>query len=120
MKKIVLVTALSGSGKATAAQALVEEGYVILENIDSSLMVEVLELLLHGEEADKIAIVVKLCEKEKFEYILRYINEIRFLVKMRLNVWSSKINPLSSLFIALFPRCSLLSIPFTLTEREEE
>lgn len=73
MRKIVLLAALSGSGKSTAAQSLVEEGFIILENIESKLTTDIIELLLRGNESENIAIVVKLREKEKFEDIINFI-----------------------------------------------
>ena len=54
--KIVLVTGMSGAGRSTAARALEDQGYFVMDNIPPALIVKALDLL--SDQVAKAAIVI--------------------------------------------------------------
>lgn len=62
-QRIVIVSGLSGAGKATAVRALEDSGYFCIDNLPVPVIPKILELLAHSVEASKIALVVDAREK---------------------------------------------------------
>lgn len=67
MKKLLVVTGVSGSGRTTVMQVLTDEGFVILENLHQRSMESVIKALLDDEGVDNIAVVLNTRNLERFK-----------------------------------------------------
>lgn len=54
--RIVFVTGISGAGRSTAARALEDEGYHVMDNLPPILIVPALEIL--SDRISKVAVVL--------------------------------------------------------------
>lgn len=55
--EVVVVTGMSGAGRSTAARALADCGWFVVDNIPPALIPQAVELLWAGEVGDRMAIV---------------------------------------------------------------
>lgn len=72
-KEILVVTGMSGSGRTTVNQVLTDEGYIILENLNTELLDEMMKVLVKQERSDKIAIILNVRNLERFTRRLKLI-----------------------------------------------
>ncbi|PLX95596.1 MAG: RNase adapter RapZ [Desulfuromonas sp.] len=56
--RLVILTGLSGSGKSTAARALEDEGFFVIDNLPPMLLPQVLALRDEGDSASPMAVVI--------------------------------------------------------------
>jgi UPF0042 nucleotide-binding protein len=57
--RIIVITGMSGSGKTTAAHALEDEGFFVIDNLPTSLIVRLTELFIQSRtEVTRLALVV--------------------------------------------------------------
>lgn len=56
--RLIILTGLSGSGKSTAARALEDEGFFVIDNLPPLLLPQVLSLRNGGEPAAPMAVVI--------------------------------------------------------------
>lgn len=74
--ELILVAGVSGSGRTTVMQVLIDEHFIILENVSSSSIKEVIKSLLDNEKSAKIAIVLNMRNKESFEKRINIVADI--------------------------------------------
>ena len=56
--EIALVTGMSGAGRSTAARALEDVGWFVMDNLPPALLAQAIALATRTEEVDRIAVVV--------------------------------------------------------------
>jgi UPF0042 nucleotide-binding protein len=56
--EVVLVTGMSGAGRSTAARALEDSGYFVVDNLLPGLISETVRALSDGEDRERVAVVV--------------------------------------------------------------
>ncbi len=66
-KEILVVCGMSGSGRTTVNQVLTDEGYIILENLTTTLISQMMEVFLHNDDKNKVAIILNVRNLERFE-----------------------------------------------------
>ncbi len=66
-KEILVVCGMSGSGRTTVNQVLADDGYIILENLTTSLLEKMINVFIADEEKQKIAIILNVRNLERFK-----------------------------------------------------
>ena len=56
--ELIILTGMSGAGRTTAARALEDLGWFVIDNIPPSLLLEALELASRSSDIQKVAVVV--------------------------------------------------------------
>lgn len=75
---LIIVTGLSGSGKTTAARALEDEGFFVVDNLPLVLLPEFLRLHSHSDHGNpNVAVVVDVRNKPYLEGYRETIEEVR-------------------------------------------
>jgi UPF0042 nucleotide-binding protein len=68
MSDFLIIAGLSGAGRSTAADAFEDAGWFVIDNMPSSLLNKVSELVISsGSETDKVALVLGRAGGEKYE-----------------------------------------------------
>lgn len=79
-KEILVVCGMSGSGRTTVNQVLTDEGYIILENLTTDLIKQMMDVFIANDDKNKIAIVLNVRNLERFknriEVVMSYRNEL--------------------------------------------
>lgn len=76
-QQIVVVTGISGAGKATAIRALEDGGYFCIDNLPVPVLPRLLELLGHAQEIARLALVVDAREPRFIGQAPKAIRELR-------------------------------------------
>lgn len=76
-KEILVVCGMSGSGRTTVNQVLIDEGYIILENLTTELIEKMMDILIQNNEKDKIAICLNVRSLERFKNRMELIMSYR-------------------------------------------
>ena len=74
-KELVIITGLSGAGKSTAIGFMEDIGYYCIDNMPPVLISTFLDILSKHQDYSKIAIVVDIRSTEKFDEIIKCLNE---------------------------------------------
>ena len=77
MRRVVIVTGLSGSGRTTALRALEDLGYFCMDNLPVVLLPKVLDLASSGGEMEQIAVGVDAREHRFIEHAGEVVDQIK-------------------------------------------
>lgn len=79
-KEILVVCGMSGSGRTTVNQVLTDEGYIILENLTTDLIRNMMDVFIANDDKNKIAIILNVRNLERFknriEVIMSYRDDV--------------------------------------------
>ena len=75
--ELVVITGLSGSGKATILKAFEDMGYYAVDNLPVSLMPAFADLVRRSAEIERAALVVDIREGEKINALPRQLRQLR-------------------------------------------
>lgn len=79
---VVIVTGLAGAGRSTAAHALEDLGYFVIDNLPPELMNETIELLSKRVEISKVALVADSRGGALFEALESELEKLRMATKV--------------------------------------
>ncbi|HVM02829.1 MAG TPA: RNase adapter RapZ [Acidimicrobiales bacterium] len=77
MAEYLVITGLSGAGRSTAAATLEDLGWVVIDNLPPSLILQVSEMALTGGESEKVALVSGRSGAAYVEELTRAIDLLR-------------------------------------------
>jgi len=75
--ELVVITGLSGSGKATILKAFEDMGYYAVDNLPVTLMPAFADLVRRSPEIERAALVVDIREGEKISAVPRLLRQLR-------------------------------------------
>ena len=77
-QRLILITGLSGSGKSSAARALEDEGFFVVDNLPLTLLTQFLTLIQQGPApASDVAVVVDVRNREFLAAVEKTLGEVR-------------------------------------------
>ncbi len=79
--ELVIITGISGSGKATVLKAFEDLGYYCVDNLPIDLITRFAELVKHSSEIERAALVVDVREGERLERLPEMLKDIRKLLR---------------------------------------
>jgi UPF0042 nucleotide-binding protein len=82
-KELVVITGMSGSGKASVLKAFEDMGYYCVDNMPIELFPRFVDMTLHSSEIERTALVVDIREGHGLEKLPRLLDEIRSKLKVR-------------------------------------
>ena len=82
-KELVVITGMSGSGKASVLKAFEDMGYYCVDNMPVELFPRFVDMTLHSSEIERTALVVDIREGHGLEKLPRLLDELRTKVKVR-------------------------------------
>ena len=65
--ELVLVTGMSGAGRSTAARALEDMGWFVIDNLPPSLLADTVHLLARHDDVPRVAVVIDVRGRSFFE-----------------------------------------------------
>ena len=74
---LVLVTGMSGAGRSTAAQALEDLGWFVVDNLPPQLLVQTVEAIADADEIERLAVVVDVRSGKKFGDLPDQVRELQ-------------------------------------------
>lgn len=78
IQRLILITGLSGSGKSSAARALEDEGFFVVDNLPLALLTQFLTLIRQGTAvASDVAVVVDARNREFLAEVEPTLSEVR-------------------------------------------
>lgn len=78
IQRLILITGLSGSGKSSAARALEDEGFFVVDNLPLALLTQFLTLIRQGTAvASDVAVVVDARNREFLAEVESTLTEVR-------------------------------------------
>lgn len=78
IQRLILITGLSGSGKSSAARALEDEGFFVVDNLPLALLTQFLTLIRQGTAvASDVAVVVDVRNREFLAEVESTLAEVR-------------------------------------------
>src|SRR5437899_67046 len=75
--ELVVITGMSGSGKASVLKAFEDLGYYAVDNLPVELMPRFAELVKQSAEIDRAALVVDIREGQKLGRIPQYLQQLK-------------------------------------------
>lgn len=78
---MIALSGLSGAGKSTAAKALEDLGYFVVDNLPAELLLKLVELAEHGHQKRPLAFVI---DSREAEHLSQFIEDWRTLPKTSL------------------------------------
>ncbi|MDP2012736.1 MAG: RNase adapter RapZ [Actinomycetota bacterium] len=75
--EIALVTGMSGAGRSTAARALEDVGWFVMDNLPPALLSQAIELAIRTEEVNRIAVVVDVRSGSMFNALEAAVAELK-------------------------------------------
>jgi len=75
--EIALVTGMSGAGRSTAARALEDLGWFVMDNLPPALLSQAIDLATRTEEVDRIAVVVDVRSGSMFNALEDSVAELK-------------------------------------------
>ncbi len=82
--ELVLITGMSGSGKASVLKAFEDLGYYCVDNLPVELIPRFAELVTHSAEIERTALVVDVREGAALERLPRILGAVRKLLPTRI------------------------------------
>src|SRR5579875_2243184 len=82
-RELVILTGLSGSGKASALKALEDLGYYSVDNLPLELIPRFAELILRSMEIDRAALVIDVREGSRLERFPAILKQVRKVLPTR-------------------------------------
>jgi len=82
-KELVVITGMSGSGKASVLKAFEDMGYYCVDNMPIELFPRFVDMTLHSSEIERTALVVDIREGHGLEKLPRILEELRSKLKVR-------------------------------------
>jgi len=82
-KELVVITGMSGSGKASVLKAFEDMGYYSVDNMPIELVPRFVDMTLHSSEIERTALVVDIREGHGLERLPRILDEVRSKLKVR-------------------------------------
>lgn len=79
--ELVVITGMSGSGKASVLKAFEDLGYYCVDNLPTELMQRFAELIKQSSEIMRAALVVDVREGQKLEQLPSYLQQLKKTVK---------------------------------------
>jgi UPF0042 nucleotide-binding protein len=79
--ELVVITGMSGSGKASVLKAFEDLGYYCVDNLPVDLMPRFAELVKQSPEITRAALVVDVREGQKLEHLPKHLQHIKQTVK---------------------------------------
>ncbi|MHB1398831.1 MAG: RNase adapter RapZ [Trichloromonadaceae bacterium] len=77
-QRLILITGLSGSGKSSAARALEDEGFFVVDNLPLTLLTQFLTLIQQGTAAaSDVAVVIDVRNREFLAAVEKTLDEVR-------------------------------------------
>lgn len=77
-QRLILITGLSGSGKSSAARALEDEGFFVVDNLPLTLLTQFLTLIQQGAAATSdVAVVIDVRNREFLAAVEKTLDEVR-------------------------------------------
>lgn len=77
-QRLILITGLSGSGKSSAARALEDEGFFVVDNLPLTLLTQFLTLVQQGAAAtSEVAVVIDVRNREFLAAVEKTLVEVR-------------------------------------------
>lgn len=77
LPELLLVSGMSGAGRSTAARALEDEGWFVVDNLPPSLVLDTLEAISARAEIDRIAVVVDVRSGRFFGELTGVVEQLR-------------------------------------------
>ncbi|NLV24298.1 MAG: RNase adapter RapZ [Deltaproteobacteria bacterium] len=77
LANLIIISGLSGSGKSTAARALEDEHYFVVDNLPAVFLKDFFELRIGNEKDSRVAVVVDVRNREFLEAFPQSLNDIR-------------------------------------------
>lgn len=75
--EFVLLTGMSGAGRSTAADVLEDRGWYVVDNLPPTMLVDLLELTVTGERAQRVAAVVDVRSRNFSTDLQQAIRDLR-------------------------------------------
>jgi UPF0042 nucleotide-binding protein len=75
--EVLLVTGMSGAGRSTAARALEDQGWFVIDNLPPALLADAVELVTQKNSVDRLAIVLDVRSGLFFEELPRAVADFR-------------------------------------------
>jgi UPF0042 nucleotide-binding protein len=82
-KELVVITGMSGSGKASVLKAFEDMGYYSVDNMPIDLVPRFVDMTLHSSEIERTALVVDIREGHGLERLPKILQEVRSKLKVR-------------------------------------
>jgi len=82
-KELVVITGMSGSGKASVLKAFEDMGYYSVDNMPIDLVPRFVDMTLHSSEIERTALVVDIREGHGLERLPKILDEVRSKLKVR-------------------------------------
>src|SRR5499433_1655323 len=81
--ELVIITGMSGSGKASVLKAFEDMGYYCVDNMPIELFPRFVDMTLHSTEIERTALVVDIREGHGLERLPKLLDEVRTKLKVR-------------------------------------
>jgi UPF0042 nucleotide-binding protein len=82
-KELVVITGMSGSGKASVLKAFEDMGFYSVDNMPIDLVPRFVDMTLHSSEIERTALVVDIREGHGLERLPKILQEVRSKLKVR-------------------------------------
>jgi len=82
-KELVVITGMSGSGKASVLKAFEDMGYYCVDNMPIELFPRFVDMTLHSSEIERTALVVDIREGHGLERLPKLLEDLRTKLKVR-------------------------------------
>ena len=82
-KELVVITGMSGSGKASVLKAFEDMGFYSVDNMPIELVPRFVDMTLHSSEIERTALVVDIREGHGLERLPKILDEVRSKLKVR-------------------------------------
>src|SRR3954462_9501308 len=82
-KELVVITGMSGSGKASVLKAFEDMGYYCVDNMPIELFPRFVDMTLQSTEIERTALVVDIREGQGLERLPRLLNDLRTKLTVR-------------------------------------
>jgi UPF0042 nucleotide-binding protein len=74
--EVVLVSGMSGAGRSSAARALEDLGWFVIDNLPPKMITPTLQLLAEGSDIDRVAVVADVRGGRLFDELESAVNEV--------------------------------------------
>src|SRR5258706_2013390 len=82
--ELVIITGMSGSGKASVLKAFEDLGYYCVDNLPVGLIPRFAELIGHSSEIERTALVVDVREGRKLEELPSIVKAVKKIIATRM------------------------------------